>query len=146
MTSVSRRLDQIVGSTQTKLIKTQQILPVQLAEGILVGDILIENHGVVKHLKYQNQYLYRDINLNLVAIRLANLLAINKRSLTVEKLYQADQDYGRWFHDSQQLRAQHQRSKLLKDHDRADMQWARYCESRDRAAMAKAVAERLACI
>ena len=146
MTNISKRLEQVVSSAQQKLIEKHQILPIKVAEGILVGDILIVSEGTVKHLKYLDRYLYKDIHLNLAAIRIANMLALNKLSIHADKLHKADQEYGRWYHDSQMLRAQYQRFINNRDHDRADTLWARYCESRDRALNAKNIVQRLACI
>jgi hypothetical protein len=146
MTNISKRLEQVVSSAQQKLIEKYQILPIKVAEGILVGDVLIVSEGTVKHLKYQNEYLYKDIHLNLAAIRIANVLAVNKQSAQADNLYRLDQEYGRWYHDSQMLRAQYQRSINNRDHDRADTLWARYCESRDRALNAKNIVQRLASI
>jgi hypothetical protein len=145
MTNISKRLEQVVSSAQQRLIEKHQILPVKVAEGILVGDVLIVSEGIVKHLKYNNTYLYKDIYLNAAAIRLANMLAVNKLSIHADKLYRADQEYGRWYHDSQLLRAQYQKATNNQDYDRADTLWARYCESRDRAVNAKNIVQRLAC-
>ncbi len=146
MTNISKRLEQVVSSAQQKLIEKQQILPIKVAEGILVGDVLIVSEGMVKHLKYLDNYLYKEIYLNAAAIRIANILAVNKTSVVADNIYRADQEYGRWYHDSQLLRAQYQRSINNQDHDRADTLWARYCESRDRALNAKNIVERLASI
>ena len=146
MTNISKRLEQVVSSAQQKLIEKHQILPIKVAEGILVGDVLIVSEGTVKHLKYLDRYLYKDIYLNAAAIRIANMLAVNKQSAQADNLYRLDQEYGRWYHDSQMLRAQYQRSINNRDHDRADTLWARYCESRDRAINAKNIVQRLACI
>lgn len=146
MTNISKRLEQVVSSAQQKLIEKHQILPIKVAEGILVGDVLIVSEGIVKHLKHRDTYLYKDIFLNAAAIRIANMLAVNKSSVLADNLYRLDQTYGRWYHDSQLLRAQYQRSIQNQDHDRADMLWARYCESRDRAITAKNIVQRLACI
>ena len=145
MTNISKRLEQVVSSAQQRLIEKQQILPIKVAEGILVGDVLIVSEGIVKHLRYRDTWLYKDIYLNAAAIRLANMLAVNKLSIHADKLYRADQEYGRWYHDSQLLRAQYQKATNNQDYDRADTLWARYCESRDRAVNAKNIVQRLAC-
>ena len=74
------------------------------------------------------------------------MLAVNKHSVQADNIYRLDQEYGRWYHDSQLLRAQYQRSANNQDHERADMLWARDCESRDRAVNAKNIVQRLTCI
>jgi hypothetical protein len=74
---------------------------------------------------------------------MANILALRHSHVSVDQLYRADQEYGRWFVDSQMLRAQHQKAIHIQDYDRADVLWARYSESRDRTITAKNQAERL---
>jgi hypothetical protein len=136
MTQISRRLEQIVRRELSK-----NIIPVKTTEGILVGDVLITNQDNLKFLYRNTQILYAEIHLNSVAIKMANILALRHSHLTVDVLYRADQEYGRWFVDSQMLRAQHQKAIHTQDYDRADVLWARYGESRDRTVTAKHQAE-----
>ena len=138
MTQISRRLEQIVRKELSK-----NIIPVKTPEGILVGDILITNQLNLKFLHRNQQLLYSEVHLNSIAIRMANILALRHTSVAVETLWRADQEYGKWFVDSQMLRAQHQKALHNQDYDRADMLWARYSESRDRTVSAKKQAERL---
>jgi hypothetical protein len=72
---------------------------------------------------------------------MANILALRHSHTSVDVLYRADQEYGKWFVDSQMLRTQHQKAIHTQDYDRADMLWARYSESRDRTVTAKRQAE-----
>lgn len=139
MSNISKRLEQIVRKELSS-----SIIPVKTAEGILVGDVLISSQGSIKNIYRDTELLYKEVHLNSVAIKIANLLAFRRGSIIVENLYKADQDYGRWFVDSQMLRTQYQKSLNNQDFDRADILWARYIESRDRAATAKLHAEALA--
>ena len=138
MTQISRRLEQIVRKELSK-----NIIPVKTSDGILVGDVLITNQLNLKFLHRNQQLLYSEIHLNSIAIKMANILAVRRNCIAVETLWRADQEYGKWFVDSQLLRAQYQKSIHNQDYDRADMLWARYCESRDRTVSAKKQAERL---
>lgn len=138
MTQLSKRLEQIV----RKELSTN-IIPVKTENGILVGEILIVTNGSIKSLYRNNELLYNEIHLNAVAIKIANLLAFRKNSVFADTLYKSDQEYGRWFVDSQMLRAQYQKALSNQDYDRADMLWARYQESRDRTVSAKNRAESL---
>lgn len=138
MTQLSKRLEQIVKKELSK-----NIIPVKTEEGILVGDILIVSEANLKTLYKNHQLLYKEIHLNSVAIRMANILAFKSSSIFVENLYKADQKYGRWFVDSQMLRSQYQKALNSKDFDRADTLWARYCESRDKTLQAKKRTESL---
>ena len=139
MTQISKRLEQIVNKELSK-----NIIPVKTAEGILVGDILINSSGPIKNIYKKSELLYSEIYLNAIAIKMANILATNRSHIATDTLYKADQEYGRWFVDSQLLRAQYQKAVSNSDYERADTLWARYCESRDRTIVAKNNAERLA--
>jgi hypothetical protein len=144
MTGISKKLERFLSSAQRKLIEQEQILPVKVSDGILVGDVKIINQGTTKDLWKNDVCMYKDVYLNVVAIKLANISARKNVDIRADALYRADQEYGKWFVDSQMLRTQYQKSLNNQDYDRADVLWARYCESRDRAAIAKNKAESLA--
>ena len=138
MTQLSKRLEQIVKKELSK-----NIIPIKTQDGILVGDILITTEENLKFLHRNGVVLYKEIHLNSIAIRIANILAFRKHSISADNLYRSDQEYGKWFVDSQMLRSQFQKALTAKDFDRADMLWARYCESRDKTILAKQRAETL---
>lgn len=140
MTDISKRLEQTIRSA----IQRTPILPVKVEGGILVGDVLIISEGYIKHLQQHGQIVYKEISLNCAAIRIANILARRGSAVLADQIYKADQEYGRWFTDSQMLRAQYQKAVNNLDYERSDMLWARYCESRDRTITAKKHAESLA--
>ncbi len=127
-----KRLDQLVSKELSK-----NIIPLKTEKGILVGDVLIVNEHNIKHIYKNQELLYKDISLNAAAIKIANLLATNITSLKIDQIYKADQDYGKWFIDSQMLRSQYQKYLNNNDFERADNAWARYQESRERALNAK---------
>jgi hypothetical protein len=137
MTNIQRRLEHLVANAQRRLIADNNILPQKVAEGILVGDVLIVSEETTKHLYRHNRVIYKDINLNATAIRMANLVAKNTNPAIVDKIYRLDQEYGRWFTDSQILRTQYQKAVIAKNFEKADTLWARYCESRDKTLAAK---------
>jgi len=138
MTQISRRLEQLVAQ---ELKKT--LIPVKTDQGILVGDIVIASRLSIKDILRNTDVIYKDIYLNATAIKLANMLAFRKTTLITDQIYRADQEYGRWFVDSQLLRTQYQKAISNQDYDRADILWARYCESRDRSNSAKSLVESL---
>ncbi len=139
MTDISKRLE----STLRSAIKNNPILPVKVADGILVGDVKITNEGTIKNLWIKDKLVYKNIFLNAIAIELANLLATRSGIIRTDTLYRADQEYGKWFIDSQILRTRYQQALSAQDYDRADVIWARYIESRDRAVQAKNHAQSL---
>jgi hypothetical protein len=132
MTEISKRLEQIVRKELSN-----NIIPVKTEDGILVGSVLISTDGYLKTIKRQGQELYTDINLNKAAIAIAEILARFKTSFRADQIYQADQEYGKWFVDSQMLRAHYESAVKNRDFDKADVMWARYQESRSRTVAAK---------
>jgi hypothetical protein len=143
MTEISRRIAEVVDSSQRKLAQQGIVLPVKTSEGILVGDILIKNIGVLKYLYRNQELIYKEIHLNIAAIKMANILARSRLNIRVDEIYRADQEYGKWYTDSQVHKFNHDSSRKKSNHERADMLWSRYCESRDRALQAKKIVESL---
>ena len=139
MTDIRRQLDEVVAK---ELAKT--IIPVRTERGILVGSVLIESEGSLKNIWRGGECLYRHISLNQTAIKIANILARQRSSTQADRIYNYDQEYSKWFVDSQLLLKNYYNAKKSKNFDRADMLWARYVESRDRALAAKTSAEGLA--
>ena len=139
MTQLSKKLEKLIRSSQ-------EILPVKTDKGILVGDVLIVSQGPAKYIYQQDKLFYGEVYLNAAAITIANLLAKRKSTIKIDEIYKADQEYGKWFVDSQLLRAQYEKFKNNQDYDRADMIWARYIESRDRTSSAKKRTEALCII
>lgn len=140
MTNISKKLEQIVTNSLAK----NPIVPVKTDQGILVGNVLIVSNGPLKDLHRYNKIIYSNIHLNVSAIKIANLLAKKNDRLAADKIYYADQEYGRWLVNSQMLRTQHEKAISTHDYDRADILWAKYCESRDRTIAAKKQVEALA--
>ena len=143
MADFKKRLDSIIAKTNRKLIEENQIPPVKTPQGILVGDVLIVSDGAIKHLYKNNNLVYSEVSLNVVAIRLANLLARNISTTAMRRLYNADQNYGKWFFDSQFLRNKYEKALSKNDYDKADILWARYSLCRERAHFAKRTVESL---
>lgn len=137
MTEISKRFEQLIVSAQKKLADNNQILPVKTDRGILVGDVLIESRNHLKNLWKKDQLVYREVSLNDVAIRLANLLAKNSNFMYCDQLYKADQEYGRWFVECQLLKQQLYNAEKNKDFNRVDILTARYQDSKTRAEIAK---------
>jgi hypothetical protein len=142
MTEISRRFEEFIRSENRKLAEREQILPVKTEQGILVGDVLIQNRDNLKTV-IRGDTVYRDIFLNAAAVKIANLLALKKSTLRVDELYKTDQIYGKWFVESQELMQIHRKLKTAGDHERADVIWAKYQESRSRAESAKIKVEQL---
>lgn len=134
MTTLSKKLEKLIRNSP-------EILPARTEQGILVGNVLIVSNGSIKDLYQNGELVYHNIYLNAVAIKLANLMAKGIVRAKCDRLYQADQVYGKWFLDSQLLRNKYEKSRNSKEFDRADILWARYIESRDRTIRAKNSAE-----
>jgi hypothetical protein len=142
MTEISRRFEEFIRSENRKLAEREQILPVKTDQGIRVGDVLIKNHDNLKTV-IKGDIIYKGIFLNIAAVKIANLLALKKSYARINELYQADQDYGKWFVKSQELLQIHRKLRTIKNYEKADVIWAKYQESRDRAESAKNKVDRL---
>jgi hypothetical protein len=137
MASLSKRLSNVINATHKKLIKNNRILPVEVPEGILVGNILIVCDGSAKHLFKDDQLVYKDIHLNKAAIAIANLLATNTNKFKANEIYEADREHSRWFTDSQMLKTRYHQAEDARDYQLAEIFWARYVESRNKTIAAR---------
>jgi hypothetical protein len=142
MSDISRRFEEFIRSENRKLAERELVVPVKTDKGIQVGDVVITTKENLKTV-VQRDTVYKDIFLNSAAVKIANLLALKKSTLRVDELYRADQDYGKWFVESQELLQIHRKLRSSGDYDRADVIWAKYQESRDRAESAKIKVDRL---
>ena len=142
MTELSKRFEEFLKTANIRLVEKELLIPIKTDRGILINDVLITSQENLKTVIAKN-YSYKDIYLNAAAITIANMLALRKSFIEIDKLYQADQEYGKWFVDTQFLLNAHYNAKSKKDYDKADMLWARYQESRDKANKAKEMVQRL---
>jgi hypothetical protein len=142
MSEISKRFESFVRSANVKLADNEILLPEKTADGILIGEALIKSVSNLKHVYYRD-FVYKDVYLNAAAIKIATLLTLRKQWALVDEIYRNDQEYGKWFVDNQHLLALHRKAREKSDFDRADMLWAKYQESRDRAQTAKIKVERL---
>lgn len=139
MINISKRLERIISKELRK-----NLVPVKTEHGILVGNTLIKSQGNLKFLYKNDELLYGEIFLNQTAIAIADIIAKNRLSIKADEIYRADQEYARYYIDGLLLKTNYEKSKKNGDFDRADMFWARYQETRDRAQAAKIRVEFLA--
>ena len=137
MASLSKRLSNVIQATHKKLIKNNRILPVEVPEGILVGNVLIVCENSAKHLIQNNEFVFKNIYLNSAAIAIANLLATNTNKFKANEIYEADREHSRWFTDSQLLKTRYHQAEDSLDFQLAEIFLARYIESRDKTLAAK---------
>ena len=144
MSDVSKRFEQLVKSTYKKFLDQGTILPVKTQEGILVGDVLIQSDGPLKNILRNGKVLYKEISLNAVAIRIANLIAKNEKHRLCNELYDLDIKYSKHFVDSKFLIDNYHRAVNSNNTIRADILWTRYEIAKEKAMVAKERAEELA--
>jgi hypothetical protein len=144
MSDVSKRFEQLVKSTYKKFAEQGTILPVKTDKGIQVGSVLIESSGPLKNIIKNGKILYKEISLNAVAIRLANLLAWNDTKKLCDELYSLDVEYSKHFVDSKIFIDNYHRAVNAGNSIRADILWTRYQFAKEKAISAKERAEDLA--
>ena len=143
MSDVSKRFEQVVVATHKKFIDEGRLYPVKTDQGILVGDILISSDGPYKTVSRNDDILYDNICLNATAIKIANYLALGKSNIDCQRIYRADQEYNKCYVDSAYTLAGYHACLENYDYFKADVLWARYCEIKEQARVAKKKAERL---
>lgn len=146
MSEISKRFEQIVVSTQKKLLESGAVMPVRTDRGIRVGCAEIVPEGSFKHIYVKDDLIYKDISLNKVAIRLANELALNKRGPELDALYNLDREYSRYFIDSSFFLQRFHSAQKNNDEFRQELMWTRYVQSKARAEATKEKAEQMAAI
>jgi len=144
MSDVSKRFEQLIKQTYKKFLDKGVIIPTKTKEGIWVGNVLIRSNRPLKTLVKDGEEVYKDISLNAVAIKLANLLARNKSTGQQQRLYKLDIEYSRHYNDSKFLLAGYHSSVNNGDKIRAEIMWTRYEIAKEKAVYAKEQAEYLA--
>lgn len=122
---------------------SNKVLPIETKHGIRLGNVEIISDRNLKHIKINNRIQYEGIFLNVTAITLANMLFYKKSKTEMEKIYKADQAYGRFFIDSQILRYHYNMALQDQDSFRVDLFWSRYTDKRDKVLVAKTQVEQL---
>jgi|SRR5210317_756539 fumarylacetoacetate (FAA) hydrolase family protein len=144
MSDVSKRFEQLVKNTYKKFLDQGIILPVKTEKGILVGDVLIESEGPLKNISRNGKILYKQISLNAVAVRMANLIASNQNHKLCNELYDLDVKYSKHFMDSKIFIDNYHRAVNSNNVIRADILWTRYEIAKEKAISTKERAEELA--
>lgn len=144
MSDVSKRFEQFVKNNQKKLADSGVFLPIKSEDGILVGAAKITSDGLYKNVWYKNEIVYANINLNAVAVKLANGLASHEDFQRLDELFQADQEYDRLFIESTLFYNQYQINLKKSDAFKTDLFWTRYNEAKTKCKLAKEKAQRLA--
>lgn len=144
MSDISARFEQLIISTQKRLVASDNMLPIIESGGIKVGSVIITSNGPLKMLHKGNREVFTNINLNLVTIRLANLLAKASNCKLQDSIYQADQIYGKWLTNCQYLQNSIDNARRTMDFEKLDILVAKYIDSKQKADNAKQTALRLA--
>lgn len=131
MSNIKQRLDGVITNVHRKLANSEFIPPIKTDKGILVGNILIVPNGTQKDLYRNNQLIYQGIFLNKCAIKIANLVALNKDPTRVNMIHTADQKFGQALVDYQVFKDKLIRAKQNNDQFRVDLYLARMTYARD---------------
>jgi len=146
MSEISKRFEQIVTSTQKKLLDRGAVMPERTERGIRVGCAEIVPEGPYKHIEVDGVRKYSDVSLNKVAIRIANELALHHSGPNLDTLYKLDQEYNRHFVDSAFFLERFHRARNAGDDFREELMWTRYTVAKAKAKAAKERAEQMAAI
>jgi hypothetical protein len=134
MQDLQKKLDSVITNVQTRLIKSGNLIPVKIQNGIQIGNIKIINREQFKDIYEKDILIFESIHLNKIAIKIANLAAIsyNQYRIKIDELHQADRNFGNALADYLMFREKYQQSIQNSDAVRADIVMARMCYSRDK--------------
>jgi len=133
MTRINQQLDHVIKRVNQKLFKAECIIPVKTDDGILVGNILIVSRDSFKDLYRNNELLYKGIALNKIAIKVANLAAIDymKYHSRIEEMIRIDTKFGQSLEDYQQFKTRYFAARTNNDQFKIDLYGARMTYAKD---------------
>ena len=141
MSDVSKRFEQLVKSAYKKFADQGFLIPTKTEQGIQVGRVTIVSDGSLKNIVVNGSIIYKDISLNCVAVKLANLVALDRDHKLQAELYKIDVYYSKNYIDSTIFINSYHKALNEKDEIRADIMWTRYEIAKEKAEDAKSQAE-----
>ena len=141
MSDVSKRFEQLVKSAYKKFADQGFLIPTKTEQGIQVGRVTIVSDGSLKNIVVNGSIIYKDISLNCVAVKLANLVALDRDHKLQAELYKIDVYYNKNYIDSTIFINSYHKALNEKDEIRADIMWTRYEIAKEKAEDAKSQAE-----
>lgn len=141
--TTAKELKKFIQDNQKKLAEQGIFLPVKTDTGIEIGPVSIRSRENIKDIYVHNKLYYTNISLNAVAISLAKMILLNKNYFDMDRLYKADQEYGKYHTECQFLLYTRRKAIDAEDFDRADSALARYEIAKSKATVAKIKAQSL---
>lgn len=124
---IQQRLDTVIARVNKKLAQNEIVIPKKTERGILVGPVLIESVGALKNIYYNDNLLFSNISLNKVAIKIANLLALDstRYQQKIDQLIHVDNKFGAALADYQMFKDRLSKAHVEQDQFKIDMYLAR---------------------
>jgi len=124
---IQQRLDTVIARVNKKLAQNEIVIPQKTERGILVGPVLIESVGALKNVYYNDNLLFANVSLNKVAIKIANLLALDstRYQQKIDQLIFVDNKFGAALADYQMFKDRLSKAHREQDQFKIDMYLAR---------------------
>lgn len=124
---IQQQLDSVIARVNKKLAQNEIVIPQKTERGILVGPALIESVGALKNIYYKDTLLFANISLNKVAIKIANLLALDstRHQQKIDQLIYVDNKFGAALADYQLFKDRLSKAHKDQDQFKIDMYLAR---------------------
>jgi hypothetical protein len=125
--NIQQRLDTVIARVNKKLVQQEQLIPKKTDKGILVGDVLIESLGSIKNIYHRDRLVFADVSLNKVAVKVANLMAIDhiRYQQKIDQLIMMDSKFGSALAEYQMFKGRLAKAHAEQDQFRIDMYLAR---------------------
>lgn len=145
MTDIQKKLDRVIRKVHKTLADQDFVIPQKTNEGILIGSVLMVSNGVYKDLydAKSMRLLYEGIHLNKCAIKIANLIALQRDHSKIKEIFNADQRFGSALQDYGAFKDKLIKAKKNNDEFKQDLYIARMLHARDKYETAKFQAIRL---
>jgi hypothetical protein len=125
--NIQQRLDTVIAKVNKKLTQQELVIPKKTERGILVGPVLIESAGALKNIYLRDRLIYPNVSLNKVAVKVANLTAIDefRYQQKIDQLILLDSKFGSALAEYQMFKERLAKAHKEQDQFRIDMYLAR---------------------
>lgn len=138
MKNIIRSLDQVIDTVHQKLLDQEIIIPVKHGSDIQIGSATITSNGPIKDVRKNGQIIFSNVTLNKVAIYLATQAALNREYRSdCNNIFKYDQQYGTYLEEARIFKLKYNRCLDKKHYEKADIFYARYQHSREKAETVK---------
>jgi hypothetical protein len=143
MSKAQQNLDLVVSNVHRQLLDKQTLIPKKTERGIEIGRYTIVSNDCLKDIYKGDTLVFKDISLNRVAVKVANLLNFGQDT-KINELISMDLKFGQSLVDYKMFKDKLSKAHKEQDQFKIDLYLARLIFAKDAAEYYKREANRLA--